>query len=134
MNPHATRQPEEADRLLQERRPAQHRLHQVDLQIRPGDRQNEAGQARATAHIHDSGIHRQICAQGGAVQQMPRPQPWHLARAEQTPHHPGVCELIGEPYGDVAARTEYRGGGARDVRIREFGVDLRAAHGTHVTD
>ena len=44
-------QPELAHHLVEERGPAQQRLHQRDPQVRPGDRQHQPGQARARADV-----------------------------------------------------------------------------------
>ena len=56
-DPHV-RKPELVDHLLQERRAAQQRLDQGDLQVRAGDRQHQAGQAGAGAEVADRGALR----------------------------------------------------------------------------
>ena len=82
----AVDQPQRPDDFQQESGPPLQRLHQRDLQIRPGDRQRDPRQPGATADVHhrapvvdELGDHRRI-------QHVPRPQPGRLPRTDQPAH------------------------------------------------
>ena len=77
----AGRNGELGDDLLQELHAAGHRLHEGQREVRPGQAERDAGQARTAAHVDDAGALRDRLGDGRAVEDVPLPQPRHLARA-----------------------------------------------------
>ncbi len=81
------RQPHRIHELLQIHRPPKQRLHQRHPHIRPRNRQRNPRQPRPRPHIHHrlTGPHQ--LTQHRTIEHMPHPQPRHLPRTDQPPHH-----------------------------------------------
>ena len=71
------------DHLVQEVDPPQQRLHQIDAQVRPAASPAPARAARRRCPRRRPGADRKQFGEHRAVEQVPIPQPGHLARTEQ---------------------------------------------------
>ena len=91
------------------RRTPQQRLDQGDPQVGPGDRQHQPGQARRPSRCRTpSAPAGSASRQHRAVQQVPVPQPRHLAGADQATHDAVGRQQRGVPLGQrepVETRT-----------------------------
>ena len=96
------------------------RLDQVDLQVRAAERQHQAGQAGAAADVDHPRVLGQQLGQHGAVQQVPLPQPRHLARADQAARRrrrrPAARRSAGPAAAGPRRRAAAAGGGRRRHR------------------
>jgi hypothetical protein len=75
------------DDLVEERRTPEQRLDERHVEVRPGDRDDESGQAGARPDVADAGTLGDRLGQDGGVEDVPVPQPGSLAGADQSAHH-----------------------------------------------
>ncbi|OHV38305.1 hypothetical protein CC117_15235 [Parafrankia colletiae] len=117
--------------------PSVHRFEQGHPQVRPGERQGDTRQTRATADVHHlgrapggaGGIRR--CRGDGlgehrAVEEMALPQPARLTGTDQATFDAGSRQQLRVPDRKRQARTE---DGGRGRRNRPDSTDLTAAAG-----
>lgn len=83
--------------LRQECGPTQQGLQERDSEVWAGDGQDDSRQPGTGADVAHCGVGRDDAREHPAVQQMPVPQPRHLARAEETSLSTRARQQFGVP-------------------------------------
>lgn len=86
---------EQIHAFFEKDRSAEKRFEQSDGQIRPHECQDDAGQPSAGAEIDHLGTDRDHLRRHRAVQEMPLPQPGHLAGTDEAPLHADITQKLG---------------------------------------
>ena len=94
---HLIAQPQLFDDLDEERGATQQGLDQRHLDVGPGQRQHQAGQAGAGADVAHTDTLRHPLREHGAVQHVPVPEPGNLAWPDEAALDTGVGEQRGVP-------------------------------------
>lgn len=107
------RERQEINAFLKKDSTPQKRLQERYRQIRAHDRENDARQAGARAHINDIRRLGHQFGQHGTVEYMPVPKTLDLARSDETALDAGTGQEGGVPLGEGKRVTEDLAGGRR---------------------
>jgi hypothetical protein len=109
-----------SDRLVEKGRAAQQRFHEGHLEVGPDEGEHDTWQARAAPDVVHSRPAGNELRHDSAVEQVPSPQPGHLAGTEQPALDAHRRQQVRIVPGSVKGRPEHRDG--RGGRGRSRGV------------
>ena len=92
--------------FLEPDHPAFQRLDQGQLQVRTGDGQAKSRKSGSASDVGNMAAVRDFAFDDGTVQDVPAPQPWDLARADQPALGSGRGQVLNVAFGQVQAVTE----------------------------